>query len=57
LIGPIPVDPAFLRFDLWVMLAASLVLIPFVYFKMDITRLWGVFLTALYVGYVVIVLT
>jgi Ca2+/Na+ antiporter len=26
LVGPIPVDPEFLRFDLWVMLAASLVL-------------------------------
>ena len=56
LVGPIPVDPAFLRFDLWVMLAASLVLVPFVYMKMDISRGWGVALTALYVGYVAVVL-
>ncbi|MEP4196846.1 MAG: calcium/sodium antiporter [Aliishimia sp.] len=57
LIGPIPVDPAFLRFDLWVMLAASLALIPFVFMKVNITRIWGVILTTLYVGYMVILLT
>ncbi len=31
LVGPLPVDPEFLRFDLWVMLGASLLLIPFVF--------------------------
>lgn len=56
LVGAVPVDPAFLRFDLWVMLGASLLLIPFVFMKVDITRLWGVILTALYVGYIVMVL-
>jgi hypothetical protein len=30
LVGPIPVEPGLLRFDIWVMLAASLVLAPFV---------------------------
>lgn len=54
--GPIPVDPEFLRFDLWVMLAASLLLIPFVFLKQDITRLWGVVLTSLYAIYIVVVL-
>ena len=57
LVGPIPVDPAFLRFDLWVMLASSLILIPFVFLRVDISRVWGVILTALYVAYVVIILT
>ncbi len=52
LFGRIPVDPEFLRFDLWVMLGASLLLVPFVFFKKDITRLWGLILTALYVIYV-----
>lgn len=56
LISPIPVDPAFLRFDFWVMLAASLFLVPFVLLKQDLTRLWGVVLTALYVIYIAIVL-
>lgn len=56
LVSPIPVDPKFLTFDLWVMLGASALLFPFVFLKMDITRLWGVALTSLYVGYVVVVL-
>ncbi len=49
--GPLHVDPAFLRFDLWVMLGASLLLIPFVFFRRDITWPWGLGLTALYVTY------
>lgn len=56
LVGTIPVDPQFLTFDLWIMLLASLMLIPFVFFKMDINRTWGVALSALYVAYLVIVL-
>ncbi|MCG7627096.1 calcium/sodium antiporter [Epibacterium sp. MM17-32] len=51
-VGPISVDPEFLRFDLWVMLGASLIIIPFVFFRQDITRLWGVLLTLLYVAYI-----
>ena len=56
LVGPISVDEAFLRIDLWVMLGASLLLIPFVYLGRDITRLWGVALSALYGLYLVIIL-
>tara|TARA_R110000787_G_scaffold22862_12_gene66046 strand:+ start:4551 stop:5513 length:963 start_codon:yes stop_codon:yes gene_type:complete len=56
LVGPIAVDPAFLRFDLWVMLAASLVLIPFVYLGQNINRIWGIALTALYAIYLFVVL-
>lgn len=56
LVGPIAVDPEFLRFDLWVMLGASLLLIPFVYFGKDITRIWGIALTALYATYLIVVL-
>jgi len=55
--GDIPVDQGFLDFDLWVMLAASLLLIPFVFFKVDITRIWGIGLTALYGIYVAVLLT
>jgi cation:H+ antiporter len=50
-VGDITVDPAFLRYDLWVMLGASLLIVPFVFFKQDITRTWGVALTALYGTY------
>jgi len=56
LVGPIPVEPSFMHFDLWVMLGASILLAPFVYMARDITRRWGVILTALYVAYIVIVL-
>ena len=52
LFGRIPVDPEFLRFDLWVMLGASLLLIPFVFWGRDITRSWGITLTVLYAVYV-----
>lgn len=56
LVGPIAVDPAFLQFDLWVMLAASLVLVPFVYLNQNINRVWGIALTALYAVYLFVVL-
>ncbi|MFD1342775.1 calcium/sodium antiporter [Litorisediminicola beolgyonensis] len=56
LIAPMEVDRGFLTFDLWVMLGASLLLIPFVFLRKDIGRTWGVILSALYVGYVVTVL-
>ena len=55
-VGPIPVKPAFLTFDLWVMLGSSLLLVPFVFFKQDITRTWGFVLTGLYLTYMVVVL-
>ncbi|KUF12785.1 calcium/sodium antiporter [Pseudoponticoccus marisrubri] len=57
LIAPMPVDPNLLRFDLWVMLGASILLVPFVFLRRDLTRIWGVVLSALYVGYVLLVLT
>ncbi|XDA97361.1 calcium/sodium antiporter [Sulfitobacter sp. LCG007] len=56
LVGPIPVDPDFLGFDLWVMLAASALLFPFVFLKLNITRLWGVVLAGLYFAYIAAVL-
>jgi len=56
LVGEVPVDREFLVFDLWVMLAASLLLIPFVILCRDIGRLWGIVLTSGYVGYVTLVL-
>lgn len=56
-VGPIPVEAEFLKFDLWVMLGASLLIFPFVFFKQDIGRIWGVALTGLYLAYVTIILT
>jgi cation:H+ antiporter len=53
LVGAIPVGPDFLRIDLWVMLAASLMIAPFVFHKFPINRLWGLAFTGLYTAYLV----
>ncbi len=54
-VGDIPVDPAVLRFDLWVMLGASVLLAPFVFFHWRMGRAWGVALTAAYAAYLYLV--
>ncbi len=50
--GSIPVDSEFLRFDLWVMLVTSLILLPFVFFRWRMGRAVGLLFVALYIGYV-----
>ncbi|QXT40325.1 calcium/sodium antiporter [Gymnodinialimonas ceratoperidinii] len=55
-VGPIPVDAEILSFDLWVMLAASVVLAPFVFFRWPMGRLVGLAFSALYAGYMVLLL-
>ena len=58
LFGAIPVDRSFLAFDLWVMLAASLVLLPFVFSrKWRMSKRWGLLFFLLYVAYVTAVVT
>lgn len=52
LVAPIPVAPGFLRTDLWVMAAASLALVPFVFFGQDMTKRWGILLLGLYSLYI-----
>ena len=54
--GPITVDPTLLRFDLWIMLAASLILAPFALRNFHMSRVTGAVFTMLYAGYVVAVL-
>lgn len=57
LVGPIPVPRAFLTFDLWVMLGASLLLAPFVFTSAhDMTKRWGILFVGLYAAYVIIVI-
>ncbi|MBT0958000.1 calcium/sodium antiporter [Alphaproteobacteria bacterium KMM 3653] len=55
--GHIPVANQILRLDLWVMIAASLVLVPFVFHKMNLTRSVGVVLTSVYAAYILLVVT
>ncbi len=52
--GDIPVPPGFMAFDFWVMLFASLTLLPFAVYRWPISRVAGaVFLTA-YISYIYI---
>ncbi len=55
--GPIPVAPEILRFDLWVMLASSVLIAPFVFYRWPIGRAVGLGFSALYAGYIVLLLT
>lgn len=52
-VGPIPVPESMLQSDLWVMAAASLLLIPFILMRFNITRAVGVAFVAAYVAYTV----
>lgn len=56
LIKPLPVDAAFLHFDLWIMLAVALLLGPFVFLRLRLNRLWGIGFVALYIAYVTFIL-
>jgi cation:H+ antiporter len=56
IVGPIPVTSPLQSYDLWAMLAASLLIAPFVFNrKLDLTRRWGLLLTVLYVLYICVV--
>ncbi|TCP62844.1 cation:H+ antiporter [Rhodovulum bhavnagarense] len=56
-VGDIPVPPEILRLDLWVMLAASALLAPFVFFRWPLNRAWGAAFLAGYAGYLGVLLT
>ncbi|MBT4161471.1 MAG: calcium/sodium antiporter [Gammaproteobacteria bacterium] len=53
LLTDIPVDPQFLRFDLWVMFACAILLWLFVLLRATITRVWGFIFLGGYVSYLV----
>lgn len=53
--GPLSVPPELLRLDLWVMLIASLALIPFVFFGTRFTRGVGIAFTTLYGLYLAVI--
>lgn len=55
LFGHIPVEPRFMAMDFPVLVAASLLLVPFVFMKRDITRSVGAVLVALYIAFTVAV--
>lgn len=52
LIIPVPIPAQILQFDLWIMLAAALVLLPFTVRQIPIGRGAGILFSAMYVGFV-----
>ncbi|MEM7176950.1 MAG: calcium/sodium antiporter [Pseudomonadota bacterium] len=52
LVHPLAVPPEILYRDIWVMVGASLVLAPFIFFCLTISRPIGAVFVALYVGYI-----
>ena len=57
LLTPIAVSQQLFVFDVWVMLAASILLGVFAYLKLNITRMWGVAMSACYIAYIVATVT
>ncbi|GGD06894.1 calcium/sodium antiporter [Pyruvatibacter mobilis] len=55
MVVPLPVSEAFLKFDLWVMLASALLVVPFAFLRTTITRFAGAVFTVLYVSFLVTV--
>ena len=51
--APITMEQRFLDYDLWVMLAASLMLALFVFSKLRLSRVWGCAFVALYAAYMI----
>jgi cation:H+ antiporter len=52
LITPIPVAASFLQIDVWIMLAASAVIMPYILLTKPVGRLSGSVMTLLYLGYI-----
>ncbi len=52
LVAPVPVDPQFLRVDLWVMLGASLLIVPFIWWRQPIGRVAGIGFVIAYAIYI-----
>lgn len=56
LFGRLDVPPGMLRFDLWVMLAASVLIVPFIFRQVPFTRAVGVGFVAVYAAYVLLLM-
>lgn len=52
MVGTIPVPDSFLQFDMWVMLGAALLLVPFIRLRSQVGKVSGLVMVSLYVGYI-----
>ncbi len=57
MVTPLAIPPEVLRLDIWVMLAATVLLVPFVVWQVPIGRVAGVAFLAAYVAYIGFLLT
>ncbi len=55
MVVPLPVPQSFLQFDLWVMLASALLVVPFAFTRSRVTRAAGVLFVVLYVLFLIAV--
>ncbi len=53
LVGTVPVPDSFLHVDMWVMLASSMLLIPFTRMRKQVGKASGFVMVLLYIGYIV----
>lgn len=54
MVGAVPIPPEFMAFDIPVMLAASCILIPFIYRRHAVGRLTGVAMLLAYIAYILL---
>ncbi|MGB0505226.1 MAG: calcium/sodium antiporter [Pikeienuella sp.] len=54
--GDLPTPPGFMDFDLWIMIAASLALAPFIFLKRDVGKIAGIAFLAAYAIYIIFAL-
>ncbi len=52
MLAPIGVPESFLRFDMWVMVAAALAIVPFVFLRRPLGRLTGLIFVSIYALYI-----
>lgn len=57
MVAPVPIPVHLLKFDLWVMLAAALVVVPITFFRIPVTRLPAMLMVLAYGVYVTVVFT
>lgn len=57
LFGRLDVPPGMLRLDVWVMLGASALIAPFIFWKWPFTRGIGIAFVVIYAGYVLLLMT
>jgi cation:H+ antiporter len=54
--GPLPVNAEFFKLDLWIMLATTLMMAPFVVWRLPMKKAWGILFVVCYLTYIFMLL-